>query len=200
MSIIILIGLVEKVCLVIVMSYDNDLFDSNNGDDQLIMVAATKISVTITSVASPGQRYWWAECSTEHWIVLIFLCFQDLRFIWLIWDWFYWYNESDFLILFMQISRSQIDFMDMRLLSEYLCQPFSRAGQSLGNWRLVPQAKNLATIIVAIYSLLSIYSILQYIWYIPFTQYIEDEPHKTKTCWHLINSFRTLMNLNLLWF
>ena len=96
-SIIILIGLVEKACLVIVMSYDKDLFDSNNGDDQLIMVAATKISVTITSVASPGQRYWWAECSTEHWVVLIFL----VIFVWsqidmIILDWlFYLYNESD---------------------------------------------------------------------------------------------------------
>ena len=76
--------------------------------------------------------------------------------------------------------------MNLRLLSEYLCQPFSRAGQSLGNWRLVPQAKNLAAIIIAIYSLLSIYSL--YFWYIQSTQYIEDEPHKSRTWRHIFNS------------
>ena len=72
------------------------------------------VSVTITSVASPGQRYLWAECSTEHWIVLIFVCkFQDLRFIWLIWDWFYWYNESD--IDFIDICYEK--FQDLKLIS-----------------------------------------------------------------------------------
>ena len=76
--------------------------------------------------------------------------------------------------------------MNLRLLSEYLCQPFSRAGQSLGNWRLVPQAKNLAAIIIAIYSLLSIYSL--YFWYIQSTQYIEDEPHKSRAWRHIFNS------------
>ena len=56
-----------------------------------------QISVTITSVASPGQRYWWAECSTEHWVVLIFLVifvWSQIDMIILYWL-FYLYNESD---------------------------------------------------------------------------------------------------------
>ena len=74
--------------------------------------------------------------------------------------------------------------MNLRMLSEYLCQPFSRADQSLGNWRLVPQAKNLATIM----QFILYFQYIHYIQYIQLTQYIEDEPHKSRAWRHIFNS------------